>query len=37
MCIGSAVIMVVVSLLTRTPSQATLTKYFPSKLAPRPA
>jgi Na+/proline symporter len=37
MCIGSAVIMVVVSLLTRAPSQATLDKYFPVKLAPKPA
>jgi len=37
MCIGSAVIMVVVSLLSRGPSQATLEKYFPPKPATIPA
>ncbi len=31
MCIGSALLMVVVSLLTRPPSRATLEKYFPSR------
>ncbi|HXG24472.1 MAG TPA: sodium:solute symporter family protein [Chthonomonadales bacterium] len=32
MVIGSALIMIVVSLLTRPPSQSTLEKYFPSKV-----
>ncbi|HYG74633.1 MAG TPA: sodium:solute symporter family protein [Planctomycetota bacterium] len=32
MCIGSAIIMFVVSLMTRPPSAATLEKYFPSKI-----
>jgi hypothetical protein len=31
MCIGSAIIMWVVSLLTPPPSQATIDRYFPSK------
>ena len=31
MCLGSALIMIVASLLTRPPSQATLDKYFPPK------
>lgn len=29
MCIGSALLMVVVSLLTRPPSQGTIAKFFP--------
>jgi hypothetical protein len=31
MCIGSALLMFVVSLLTQPPSKATLDKYFPGK------
>ncbi|HEY9171139.1 MAG TPA: sodium:solute symporter family protein [Verrucomicrobiae bacterium] len=37
MCIGSAIIMVVVSLLTRAPAQATLDKYFPPAPTCKPA
>jgi hypothetical protein len=29
MCIGSALVMILVSLLTRPPSKATLERYFP--------
>ncbi|MCW8132475.1 MAG: sodium:solute symporter family protein [Planctomycetota bacterium] len=34
MCIGSAILMAVVSLLTRPPSRATLDKYFPPRKEP---
>jgi Na+/proline symporter len=37
LCLGSALLMVVVSLLTPAPSAATLIKYFPERLPAHPA